>query len=146
MLYARSSRIAGELRTLTVKNVNLAQLIWDLTVFVQDHFRKDVVVTELFRTREMQERYYGKDTKRVSNHQRWSAVDIRYWIYNQREIQAILSFLKAYDSYNRLAIMRCANRHSRTVLLHNMGRGMHFHVQYRGPRVQQVHFVPSPLA
>lgn len=140
MLLVKHKRIIKEFNTLKIKNPGLSQLVWDLTGYIKDNMNKDVIMTELYRTKAMQKKYYGIKTKKRSNHQSWKAVDIRHWIYNDNEIKLIISFLKGYDKYNRLSIMRKGKNSSRTVLLHSIGRGKHFHIQYNGPKVQMVRF------
>lgn len=129
MLKVKYQRIRSEWSTLLRKNPALAQVVWDLNAFVSDNYRKDVVITHLFRTEAQQKAFYGKATKRKSPHQIWSAVDIRDSIYTSEEIGAMTDFLKFYDKWNKLRIIRSSK--SRTVLRHNIGHGMHFHIQFR---------------
>lgn len=128
MLTVKYQRIVTEWNTLTKKNAALAQVVWDLQVFVNDHFTKDVVITHLYRTQAQQERFYGKGTKKKSPHQFWGAVDIRDSIYDKEEIKQMTDFLKFYDKYNNYRLIRSSQ--SRTVLRHNIGLGMHFHIQF----------------
>jgi hypothetical protein len=128
MLKCKYQRIRGEWSKLLRKNAALAQVVWDLSVFVKDNFEKDVVITHLYRTKAQQEKFYGKGTKRKSPHQSWGAVDIRDYIYSKSEIAAMVDFLKFYDKWNDYRIIRASK--SRTVLRHNIGHGMHFHIQF----------------
>jgi hypothetical protein len=132
MLKVKYPRIIGEWSTLTKKNAALAQLIWDLQVFVEEFFNKDVVITHLYRTQEQQERFYGKGTKRKSPHQFWGAVDIRDSIYTKAEIGKMVDFLKFYDNYNKYRVIKASM--SSTYLRHNIGLGMHFHIQFWGAK------------
>ena len=50
MLEVKHQSILGEWTKLGKKNPGLAQIIWDLQVFVEDHFSKSVVITHLFRS------------------------------------------------------------------------------------------------
>lgn len=128
MLKVKHQRIVNEWNTLKKKNPALAQVVWDLYVFVNDNFGKDVVITELYRTQAMQEEYYGRGTKKKSPHQYWGAVDIRDSIYTKNEISYMLNFLKNYDKYNSYRLIKASQ--SKTVLRHSIGRGMHFHIQF----------------
>lgn len=128
MLRSKTLKISGEWGQLKNKNSSLAQLVWDLAVFVEEEFKKDVVMTEIFRTQQMQDSYYGKGTKKVSPHQLWQAVDIREQIYNQSEMGYIKDFLMLYDKYNRCDLIKASK--SKTFLYHDIGRGKHFHVQF----------------
>ena len=128
MLKVKYQRIVDEWDKLKKKNPALAQVVWDLHGFVEYNFKKDVIITELYRTQAMQERYYGRGTKKKSPHQYWGAVDIRDRIYTTDEISYMLEFLKGYDKYNNYRLIRASQ--SRTVLRHTIGRGMHFHIQF----------------
>jgi hypothetical protein len=66
MLKVKYPRITNEWTSLKKKNPSLAQVVWDLQVFVKDSFKKDVIITHLFRTQKQQELFYGKGTKRKS--------------------------------------------------------------------------------
>jgi hypothetical protein len=141
MLIFKTPALQKDFETLKSKNQALAVLMEDLGEFIHANFGKDIVVTDLHRTRKQMEAIYGKGTKRTSPHERWQAVDIRDWIYDNQEKQTIIGHLKnTYDSINRLAPLPSQ---SRTVLMHNMGKGMHFHIQYSGP-VMHVYF-DAPL-
>ncbi|MCG6861568.1 MAG: hypothetical protein LJE70_09890 [Chromatiaceae bacterium] len=134
MLKVKYPRITNEWTSLKKKNPSLAQVVWDLQVFVKDSFKKDVIITHLFRTQKQQELFYGKGTKRKSPHQYWGAVDIRDSIYTSDEIAYLKEFLKAYDNYNNYRLMKASM--SRTVLRHNIGHGMHFHIQFYNKKGQ----------
>lgn len=138
MLSSKSKRIGDEFQLLTQKNPALAQLILDLTDFVRVEFRKDVMMTMIYRTQNEQWDLYkktdGAKTKRTSPHMRWEAVDLRDWIYTAHEKAAIEKWLhKHYDATNQLAKLGSG---SRTYWLHRIkGQALHFHIQYKGPLV-----------
>ena len=135
MLTFKTPTLNTEFTELKQKNFALAQLTLDLADFVQYEFRKDVIVTAVFRTKAEQERIYGKGTKRKSPHMTWKAVDIRDWIYSKEEKAKIIAHLKSnYDESNLLTYIQAAK--SKTVWLHAVGKhGMHFHIQYSGPLI-----------
>jgi hypothetical protein len=124
-----------QFETLRSKNPALAQLMEDLAVYVMDRFKKQVHITQIFRSQAEQEAIYGKGTKKKSPHMRWMAVDLRDWIYTEAEKAVIVEWLKkTCDSTNRLNYIHAAG--SRTVWVHQVGKhGMHFHIQYFGPTV-----------
>lgn len=128
MLKIKYQRIRGEWSKLLKKNPALAQVVWDLQDFVADNFNKDVIITHLYRTKQQQQKFYGKKTKKKSPHQSWGAIDIRDFIYTKEEINAMVEFLRFYDKWNHYKIIRSSK--SRTVLRHNIGHGMHFHIQF----------------
>ena len=129
-----SSRITKEFSELQQKNYPLAALMLDLADHVSTEFRKDVIVTGIFRTKEEQRSLYGANTKRVSPHMLWQAVDIRDWIYTDGEKAAICKFLKLhYDRTNKFKKLPSG---SKTCWLHKvLGGAMHFHIQYKGALV-----------
>ena len=134
MLRFKRQYLANEFKTLKMKNAPLAQLMLDLTDYVRGEFKKNVMVTHLFRSKRTQDRIYGKGTKRISPHMLWQAVDIRHWIYTPGQKSKIVAYLKNYDSMNRARFIHAAN--SRTVWLHQVGaHGTHFHIQYIGAMV-----------
>jgi hypothetical protein len=138
MLTSKTERVRQEYEQLKGCNAPLAALVQDLAEFVKVEFRKDVVMTMIFRTQEEQWALYektdGPQTTRVSPHMLWQAVDLRDWIYTPKQKQAIGGFLKRhYDATNRLPRLHGG---SRTYMLHKIkGGAMHFHVQYVGPFV-----------
>ena len=133
-----AKRLRREFQELQVKNQALAALMHDLAEFIEVKFKKDIVITMIFRTQQEQWDLYkktdGAKTKRTSPHMRWDAVDIRDWVYTDAEKKAIGAFLKGnYDATNRMAPLGSG---SRTYWLHAIkGQAMHFHIQYRGPLV-----------
>lgn len=140
MLKCKYQRIHGEWAQLLQKNAALAQVVWDLNVFVDYNFKKDVIITHLYRTQQQQEKFYGKKTTRKSPHQYWGAVDIRDSIYSRTELGAMVEFLKFYDKWNSYGLMKSSQ--SRTVLRHNIGLGMHFHIQFYN---KQGHIPPQQI-
>lgn len=139
MLLSKTKEIGDEFQTLKTKNAALAQIILDLTDYVRVEFKKDVMMTMVFRTQQQQWDLYKKTdgvpkTKRTSPHMFWQAVDIRDWIYNEQEKKAIGKFLvDHYDATNQMSKL---GNGSRTCWLHKIkGQAMHFHIQYIGPLV-----------
>lgn len=134
MLVGKIPLLDKQFNELRERNFGLALIIGNLATFVEDKFKKNVIITEIFRTPQMQQGYYGKGTKKYSRHLTWEAVDIRDWIYTQDEKKAIMEFLKGrYDKTNSCAYLPSG---SKTYWLHAIKGGkMHFHIQYSGPPV-----------
>ena len=132
MLVGKTLLIDRQFNELRERNLGLALLVHNLTNFVETKFNKQVIMTEIFRTPDMQRNYYGSGTKKKSRHMTWEAVDIRDWIYTKDEKKAIFEFLKErYDKTNSCAFLPSG---SRTCWLHAIKGGkMHFHIQYSGP-------------
>jgi len=134
MLRFKQRYIESEFKTLKRRNAPLTQLMLDLTEYVHGELKKDVVITHLLRSKRTQESIYGKNTKRISPHMLWQAVDIRDRIYTPDQKLKIVTYLKNYDLMNRAQFIPAAN--SRTVWVHQVGlHGMHFHIQYIGAMV-----------
>lgn len=138
MLKWKTNKIGKEFLTLESKNPPLAAMMKDLADFVHIEYRKDVLMTHIFRTKNQQKQLYAQESAKkqqgASPHMRWEAVDIRDRLYTEQEKSAIGSYLKEYyDKTNELAKLKSG---SRTYWLHAIkGGAMHFHIQYRGSLV-----------
>jgi uncharacterized protein YcbK (DUF882 family) len=107
---------------LGTKNPKLVDLLIDLTDFVSSTFKKDVVLTSVYRSPEQQADLYKNSERKVVNsaHSTYEAVDLRSFIYTQNEIEAICSYLNAkYKNANKKPV----------ALYHSIAGGApHFHV------------------
>lgn len=135
MLHAKndSKRLKDELKELKNKNKPLLDLLVDLYHWVDNNFKKDVIITMIYRTQEEQDKIY-KGLKRSdgreydkrpwrSPHQFWVAADIRSKIYSSSEIEKIENYLN--NKYNS------SNYFKWTAKNHKVGNGaFHFHIQY----------------
>lgn len=125
MLYAKNdnSRLKRELTELQNKNRPLYDLIIDLYKWVENQFDKDVIMTMIYRTQQEQELIYGEGTEKKSPHQFWQGLDLRSWIYTEKEIDAIVNYLNS--KYND------SNYYGTTAMCHKVKEGAyHFHIQY----------------
>jgi hypothetical protein len=123
-----SERLKAEFDELVEKNLELAQLIGDLTRFTQEQYGKDVVITMIDRTDAEQDEIYKNDAKykvkkfRSPHQGLWQAVDLRTSIYTAEEITEIELYLNT--KYNPTNYFKWTARN------HVVGSGaMHFHVQ-----------------
>jgi len=135
MLLAKNRTVFREFRELGRKNPPLAVMLRELADYVAETYKKDVIVTDVYRTAKETRRIYAGKAKRprTSPHEVWKAVDIRDWIYSDAEKKSTIAFVNEYyDKRNR---MNRLSSQSRTVLLHDVGKGTHFHIQYSGPLV-----------
>lgn len=119
----KSERIKEEFELLKSKNVELYNLVISLDTYILDKYKKQIVLTDLFRNKAEQEKIYGLGTKRVSPHMLWHAVDLRSSIFLQKEIEEIVSYLN--QKYNH------KNKYKFTAMCHEVKNfGMHFHIQF----------------
>lgn len=121
-------RLTKELPILMKENKSLYDLLFDLAEYLKETFKKDLVITMIFRTDEEQAEIYKDDAKYKakpfkSPHQFWQATDIRSLIYTPEEIKSIEKYLN--DKYNG------TNFYAWTAKNHKVGAGQeHFHVQF----------------
>lgn len=119
-------RLKGELKELANKNKPLYDMLFDLAVWIKDNFKKDTVVTGIYRTDAEQAEIYKNDPRYKlkpfkSPHQFWQAFDLRDSIYTKDEIKKTVDYVnKTYNKHNQLAF---------TAMDHNVGKGFHFHIQ-----------------
>lgn len=121
--FKNRARQEAELEQLKSKNHHLYDLINELSHHIQKKYNKIIVLTEIYRRQEEQERYYGKGTLKKSNHQLWNAVDIRSRDFTSKEIKEIEDYLNTkYNPFNQCKF---------TALFHEVnGNGEHFHIQF----------------
>lgn len=122
-----SPRLKSELTELLKLNKPLYDILFDLADYVKDAFKKELVVTGIFRTDQEQDDIYKDDVKYKvkkfkSPHQVWTAFDLRDSTFLPDEIKKIVKY--ANDKYNK------TNTYTWTALDHSVGKGWHFHVQY----------------
>lgn len=124
-----SERLKNELSELPDKNPELYGLLMDLCAFVEANYKKDVVITMIYRTQEEQDWLYRdsakyKKRKFKSPHQFWHAIDLRSWIYTEKERKEMVKFLNERGSAQN-------NYYNWTAKVHEVGNnGLHFHVQF----------------
>lgn len=123
-----SQRLKDELITLSKKNKDLHELIFDLAEYIKNTFKKELIITMIDRTQAEQDAIYKDDVKYKvkpfkSPHQFWQACDIRSKIFNKDEIKAIEDYLNG--KYNK------TNYYSWTARNHVVAGGeYHFHIQW----------------
>ena len=122
-----SPRLKTELAELLKLNKSLYDILFDLADYVKDSFKKELVVTGIFRTDQEQDEIYKNDAKYKikkfkSPHQNYTAFDLRDSTFIPDEIKNIVKYLN--DKYNK------TNTYTWTALDHSVGKGYHFHVQF----------------
>jgi hypothetical protein len=113
----RDDRVSEKLKKVVIL---LAYYSWNF-------FGKRLALTEIFRTPEEQNKYYGKNEKYkkkpwLSTHQFWRAADLRTAYFDDIEIKTLLKIANSivYDQ----------NRpRKKTAIFHDIGQGRHIHVQ-----------------
>ena len=127
-----NSRLFKEFNELRKNNFDLYSLIRDLESYVNYYFKKDVIITMIYRTNEEQDKIYRGSKMGTreydvrpwkSPHQFWHSVDIRSMIFDPEEIKKIEEFIN----------INCeeTNYYKWTAKNHEVnGGGEHFHIQY----------------
>lgn len=122
MIGFKTTRIRDEFSELITKNKALFELLVDLAQHIHDVYKKDVVLTSIYRDDAEQADLYKSAVKKVlkSAHATYEAVDLRSWLYTDAEIQAIVAYLNA----------KYKNKNGKLVaLFHTVpGNAAHFHV------------------
>lgn len=126
------ARLKAELATLKTKNKPLYDILFNLADWVKDKFKKELVITGIFRTDTEQAAIYKNDSRYKvkpfkSPHQNWTAFDLRDSTFDKPEIPQIVKYLN--DTYNP------TNVYKFTAMDHNIGSGWHFHCQYLEKKV-----------
>lgn len=120
-------RLGREHNALRKHNRGLYDLLIQLDEYVHAQFDKNVIITMIYRTQGEQDYLYRnsaryKKKKFKSPHQFWHAVDIRSRTFTHREIDMIVRWLNR--EYNKI------NYYKWTAKCHDVGSGMHFHIQF----------------
>ena len=106
----------------------LGLITYVLDNFCQYHFGKELVITEVLRTLDMQDKYYKDDPvyqKKtfLSVHMFGRGIDIRSSDFDEVQIQKMLDFVNTAFPYGD-------GEHD-TAIFHNVGQGEHIHLQIR---------------
>jgi len=125
-----SARLKQEWEQLDVKNEGLYDLILDLNEYTNKKFKKGLVITMIYRTQAEQDHLYRNSEKYkkkpfTSPHQFWQAVDLRSRTFTAEEIRLMVNWINR--KYNK------SNYWKWTAKAHDIGSGMHFHIQWVKP-------------
>ena len=107
----------------TVDNIELYQIVIFVKFETERLFKKDTVITEIYRTQEEQDKYYRNKKKFISPHQRWLATDLRTFHLTKKEIKTLVNSIN--KRYNPI------NTYIPTAFYHDMGLGPHIHIQFK---------------
>jgi DNA polymerase II small subunit/DNA polymerase delta subunit B len=119
----KTPRIEAEFNELEIKNKRLYYIIKDTNNYTVKKYKKNITLTEVYRTQEEQNRYYKGKPKFKSPHQRWLAVDIRTHNFTKQQVQNIVKYIN--NKYNK------HSRYIPTAFYHDIGLGPHIHVQFK---------------
>lgn len=122
-----SGRLRDELQALKAKNHDLYLIMYDITTYCATEFKKDVVITMIYRTEAEQDSIYKDDPKYIakkfkSPHQLNHAFDLRSSTFDTKQIEKLVLWLNT--TYN------VHNYYNWTAKCHDIGLGDHFHVQF----------------
>ena len=103
----------------------LQVIIYALSGFVSFNFGKNITLTELMRTQEMQDSYYSSNPKYKikpfkSVHQFGRGADISVKYFTDEELKDIYLFLNKSFAYSNAF---------KTAVIHDVGLGKHLHIQ-----------------
>jgi hypothetical protein len=87
------------------------------------HLIGEINLTEIFRTPEMQKKYYPNEPGKLSVHQYWRGVDISIKGENINHVQGVSGQLNRDYIYDKSRPMMSS------YLIHDIGLGPHLHVQ-----------------
>lgn len=122
-----SQRLVKEFNSLKTKNVHLYNILIELNEFTNREFDKGIVITMIGRTSAEQDYLYRNSAKYKirqfkSPHQFDHAIDIRSRTFTDQEIGKIVEWLNKNNDQ--------ANYYKWTAKAHDVGSGMHFHIQF----------------
>lgn len=121
-LKSETGRLPSEIADLPQKNKPLYDLILDVASYCDTNFKKNIVITMIYRTQEEQYDIYGEGYTKKSPHQFWQAVDLRSRTFTDEEIKQLVDYIN--KKYND------KNYYKWSAKCHNVGHGDHFHIQF----------------
>lgn len=124
MLQFKTTRIEHEFAQLAEKNPRLRGIIQLAAGFAELEFKKDVVLTSIYRSPEENADLYKATPggpPAWTPHTQWQGVDLRSSIYTDAEIQRLLAFFNLFTVFG--GKRRCASYHAIA------GNVAHFHAQ-----------------
>lgn len=118
----KTDKIKQQFKELEKHNRSLSLIVKAIDKRFKKDLKKDVVLTEVFRTFEEQDKIYGKNAS-ISPHMVWEAVDIRTHGISDKDIRSLLFALN--NTFNEI------NIYPVTAIFHDIGLGPHLHIQFR---------------
>ena len=122
MIKFKTDREEVEFETLKKKNPLLIKIVEFIEKFVTATFKKDIVITSIFRSKKEQKEIYG--FPKPSTHMEWRAVDIRSNIYSDVQCKQLKDAVNAAFTYDK------KRPEMKVALWHQVNdNGYHFHLQ-----------------
>jgi len=103
-------------------DVRLTGILLYLDWYLKTTYSIDLVITQLFRTKEEQRAIYGDVNTPVSVHEHWRGADIRIKDWPEGVPKDVESHLNGVYRYS-------VNTHHETAFVHDIGHGNHMHLQ-----------------
>ena len=121
-------RLKDEFDRLGTENAYLQNIANELNDYTNKKFKKGIVITMIYRTQAEQDYLYRNSAKYAkkkfkSPHQFWHGLDIRSRTFTKAEIKEIVDWLNKKHNKNQ-------GYYKWTAKCHNVGSGMHFHIQF----------------
>ncbi len=116
-------------------NPKLQAIVFALAGFMEYFFGKHIVITEILRDQETQDRYYTGNAQYAekswkSVHQFGCGVDVRISDFTDDEVEECIAFLSGAFDYGD-------DKHD-VVVIHDIGFGRHLHLQVK-PGISHIH-------
>ena len=124
MIKFKTEREKLEYPLLQKNNIKLFFILNDVATYVANKFKKDIVVTEIFRTEEENLAIYGYQKSNV--HMYWRGVDLRSSTFTPEEIEDVVAYVNKKYPYDK-------KETHKTALYHMVdNNSYHFHLQTKG--------------
>lgn len=128
MIRYKDPAFEKELRAVKKYNKPLYDMVLEVGCMVDFFFSKDALITSVYR-----------DDNPDSVHYHWRGVDLRSWLYTDYE----LSVLEIY--FNSKYIYDPDRRHKKVLLIHDVGKGNHIHIQNHPNTIEDPTFDFMPV-
>lgn len=122
MIHFKTPRIEKEFHELPLQNKRLYVLIQAASQYSEFEFKKEITITDLYRTPEENKNLYAPGAEPVNRpHTLWEGADLRSIIYSPSQIERFVTFLNMWSGYDGKRV---------TALFHLVpGGSPHFHLQ-----------------
>ncbi len=121
MIHYKTPRIEKEFNELPLRNKRLYILIQAASQYSEFEFKKEITITDLYRSPEENAKLYPLGEPINKPHTLWEGADLRSIIYSAPQIYKMVTFLNMWTSFDGKRI---------TAFCHTVpGGAPHFHVQ-----------------
>lgn len=107
-------------------DARLRFIVYAISAYMWEHFGLNLLITEIYRTSEMQDSYYKDNPdyqikKWNSVHQYWRGIDFRTSDMTSSQMQELKTYVNSLVAYGKEGIS--------TLIIHDIGLGSHGHLQ-----------------